>query len=192
MTRNRVRRWCSRTQRGASYITEFPLAIMVLLVVVAFPLLCLATITLRISLLSSIAKDLAHAASKAETFQTAQGGKPSACDIVKDLAPRLASNYPGITFVGDPSQLQPSIVILDSSDPNSQPDVRDPGVKLTDSDPIDTSRYVYMIRVDVPAQVDPLIKLNSDMLGNIPGLTTPIPITQEGMENFENAPGLKI
>lgn len=41
------------------------------------------------------------------------------------------------------------------------------------------NEYIYQVEVVINAQVEPLITLNQGLLGNIQGLTKPLPITAE-------------
>ncbi|HEY9871621.1 MAG TPA: hypothetical protein V6D08_20865 [Candidatus Obscuribacterales bacterium] len=178
----------ARKSRGA-YMAELPVVLWLLLICVAFPLLILATVTVRISLLGAVAKDAAHAASKAETFESpGESGTTPALTLAKDTAASAASKLTGVTLVGTP---ETRIVVIDTSDPSKAPDVKSPNTKLQESDPIDTTRYLYQIQVAVTGEIEPLIKFNLPVFGDIPGLTQPIKTTQVGIEYFEHPQGLK-
>ena len=56
--------------------------------------------------------------------------------------------------------------------------------------PADPTVNLYQLRVDVAGQIQPVISLSSDIFGNIPGLTGPIPVKMSMMRVFENPQGL--
>jgi hypothetical protein len=174
------------TRSVGSYIVELPLALWILMVCVAFPLIMLATITLRTTFLDAVAKDAAHAAAKAYTFEApGEDGKPSAIQLAETAAGETASKFSGITV----TSIVTKIAIKDSSNPSSTVEVRT--TKLGESDIIDTSKYVYSAQVEVSGEVQPLLTYNLPILGDVPGLTKPLTLTKVGLEMFENAQGLR-
>jgi Flp pilus assembly protein TadG len=182
----------SRSTRG-SYIAEFPVVLWILFVCVAFPLITLATITLRMSMFSAAAKDAAHAASKAETFATSPDGKPTALQLARTTAVTAISHIAGVRLTRRPVTQIVIVGPIDPSQPNAQPDVNvcPANQRLSDSDPLDTSKYIYQIRVTLTGELQPLIPFRAQVFGNITGLTSPYQMSQSGIEHVEYPQGLK-
>jgi len=174
----------SRTPFGTQMV-ELPVVLWLLLVCGAIPFIVMGAITMRATFLNAAAKDAAHAAAKAATFEASEPGQPSAKQLAESTARATASRFPGVTI----SKIQTSILITDADKASDPPDVRIN--KLRPSEVIDTSQNVYSVAVEVSGQVEPIARLSLPVLGDIPGLTKPMELKATGIELFENAEGLK-
>jgi len=145
----------------------------------------MAAITIRATLLNAAAKDAAHAAAKALTFEQAEEGHPSARQLAESTAYATAGKFPGVTI----SRVSTSIIVTDADKPSEPSSVRT--TKLPPSEVIDTSKNVYSVQVEVSGQVEPMVRFSLPVFGDVPGLTKPMEMKVTGVEMFENAEGLK-
>jgi len=166
-------------------MAELPVVLWLLLVCGVIPLMIMATITMRATLLNAAARDAAHAAAKASTFEQSEEGHPSARQLAESTAHATASKFAGVTI----SQVKTSIMITDADNPSAPSDIRT--IKLRPTDVIDTSKYVYSVQVEVSGYVEPLIRFTLPVFGDVPGLTKPMEMKVSGVEMFENTEGLK-
>lgn len=169
----------NRTNSRGNTLAETPAIIFVLVLGVFFPMVVLGSITLRATFLSVTAKDAAHAAAKAKTFQTGEAEKPSAIDIANSVIAREGPKFSGISA----SSIKTSIVSTDVTSGS----VTRSSAPLTN---VDTSRNVYAIEVAVNGKVEPIIRCETGFFGNVPGLTSPMPLTVVACEMSENPQGL--
>ena len=167
-----------RSQRGSSLL-ELPLMLWVMFGLLFVPMLALASITLRGSVMDSVVRDAAHVASKARTFAAntpeGLGAREAATATVTD---RLSA-FPGITA----SAVDATILITNISS----------GVITRSNTPlvaVDSSRNIYQIETTVRGTVAPLLGGNAAIFGNVPGFTTPIQVSHNAREMCENPQGL--
>src|SRR4030095_10768774 len=113
MTVRAARLRSTRRESGA-YLSEFPVAIWLLFMGLFFPLLMLAIITFRANFLNLVAKEAAHAASKAQTFQDGTVDKPQAIELAKTTANQAASRFSGLAI----NNIKTMIVITDVTTQN--------------------------------------------------------------------------
>lgn len=172
-------RQAMRKQNGSS-ILEIPVSLWLVLVVIFTPMLALASITLRSTLLNIAVQDTVQGAAKARTFELASADGPSA----KDLAQQIFSEHLK-AFSG----LNAGNVALEiiSTDINSGVITRSPS-KL--SLPADTNTSVYQLEATAIASIDPVFPANEQIFGKIPGFTTPMNVKFSARQMFENTQGL--
>src|SRR5262249_43155469 len=108
MTGDVVRPRELRRETGAN-LAEFPVAIWLLFVGLFFPLLMLAVVTFRANFLNLVAKEAAHAAAKAQTFEVGTTDKPAAIELAKTTADQAASRFKGLAI----NSIKTRIVITD-------------------------------------------------------------------------------
>lgn len=168
-----------RRQRGVA-IAELPAALWLFLVCMLFPIIMLGTVSLRTSFLGLVAKEAAHAASRAKTFELTTKTDKSAKDLAQAAAENAALQFSGLII----SNVDTGIIItsLDNQKTTRQ-------TKKLDI-PANTGQNLYSIEVIVSGAVEPLLQFNTEMFGKIPGLTTPIIISTAAREMFENPQGL--
>lgn len=173
-----MRKPLNRTISGNS-IAEMPVALIVIFCGMFFPLLILGSITLRTTLMSAAIKDAAHAAAKAKTFSSGTAAKPSAQEIAAVEAGRAAAKFSGITL----DNVQTGIVTTNLA---SKQVTRSTSPLTV----VDTSKNVYAIEVTARGRVEPIVRSKTGFLGNIPGLTGPMPLLMVASEMAENPQGL--
>ena len=167
--------------KRASSIPELPGALLILFLFLAFPLADLATIALNASFLIGAVREAAHAAAQAKTFERPLSAlDPSAKQIAAIQAARNERSFRAISI----TRVQTDIAITD---------IRTHAVTRRSTpltQPADESKYMYAIEVTVTGHVNPLIKCSLPLLGRVPGLTEPIPLTPRAQEFAENTAGL--
>lgn len=171
----------NREAHGLASI-EFPLCLLILFVMVAFPLMDLITLGMRTGFVHYACERAAREATSAPTFVEDRFGVPSAQNSAKKAAEMVCSKFGGIelgevttTLVAAPMQWPPGSSI-ETTEP--LPD----GAK--------TKEFLYQYRVDVHAKVDPLITYNGTLFGTIPGFTAPLPIICSSIRVCEKPEGL--
>lgn len=169
----------SRTCQGSSLL-ELPVVLWVLFVVLFLPMLGLASLTLRSSIMDTLARDAVHAAAKAHTFATDSTEGPSAISLAESTVRNGLSSFPGISASDVDTQIL-AIDILSGAITRS-------GAPLSE---VDSSKFIYQLETSVRAQVDPVFPGNSAIFGNVPGLSVPMNIQYTAREMFENAQGLR-
>ena len=168
-----------RSRRGA-LTAELPGTLWVLFFLLTFPLLNLATVTLRYTFLVATARDAATAAAKAKTFSVdLSGSEPSSVNVAPMQANETARKFTGISLVGVQTNLM--ITNLTTQATTKQ------ATRLTA--PADTTTNLYGIEVVVTGDVQPFLPY-TPVLGNIPGLTGPMRVNVASTEMAENPQGL--
>jgi hypothetical protein len=173
------RRGCS----GAS-LAEIPAVLYILFICLLIPLIVLATITMRAAFFSSVAKDAAHAASKAGIFKYSSpppaGSQPDAVTLALTTAKATAQAL-GVVIPSDDS-VKTEILANEIANPSNVTVSSD----MLPAGTLDPTKFVYSVRVSVTGQIDPLLKFNSGVFGNVPGLTGPVTLSVSGEEMVEN------
>ncbi len=171
----------NRPTRGpkGEVLIDGPITIAILFVFVMLPCADLATLGMRHVFLSAAARNAVHVASKAKTFQTSLQ-KPSATVTAEQIAKSTAAGFSGI----DIEKVETYIL---ATNLDTQQTVRYSGPLPT---PADTSSYVYNIETVLTAKVNPLLTLNKDILGSVPGLTVPMNGKATAQEYCEHTQGL--
>jgi hypothetical protein len=184
-----------RTNSGSSTV-EMPVALIVFLFFMLFPLIDLATIALRSCVIYSAAFNGAHAGALAPTFlnnisiNDPVTGKPvpklSAVNAAVSAA--QGSKTAGLSGVDyDDPDIKVSIqgIPVKASD-NLQE------IRLADRTPANLvdPAYIYQLEVTVSGRVQPLFVLSDGIFGKVPGLTVPLPVTASSRQIVENPSGL--
>ncbi|MBX9567450.1 MAG: hypothetical protein K2X77_01080 [Candidatus Obscuribacterales bacterium] len=175
----------SRKASGSS-IAEIPVALFVLLIVLLFPLLDLGTIALRSATIFEAARNAAHHAGRAKSFlQDGGEGELSAKSAaVKWTALTCHSSLRGTSI--ESSDVQATII-------GTPFDTKKTPVRSASPLPgVEPETYLYQIEVSVTGSVEPLVLLNKDLLGQIPGVTAPLKISATFREFCEHPYGLTI
>jgi hypothetical protein len=179
-----IRRHGYRRASG-NVVAEFPAALFLFLIFLLFPLIDLATITLRATTVYVAAFSAARAAGRAETFESDTfGGKLSAINIARQEVVRTKqAGALGVTM----SNPDVHVSIVGSPLQESLPAIRQqqklsPNVSISD--------YLFQVEVTVVGRVEPLVKLNAGLFGNVPGLSAPLIITASFREFCEHPGGL--
>lgn len=172
----------ARSERG-SYIVEMVIVPFILLFCIALPVVDLVTMTMRVSMLSTIAKDAAFQAAKTKSFDS---DISSTSLSAKNLANRIAlmecSSFRDITV----DSVHTSILItnLDTKQVSRQSTVL--------SIAPNTDQFAYQLEVSIDGRVKPLLLFSKNWFGVIPGLTDWLPVTVRSQEYFESPQGLML
>lgn len=170
--RNR-RRSVTRSQAG-NLMAEMPAGLYVLFFGIAMPMLIMATMATRAFLCYQATIDSCKQASRQSTFTLARN-KALAVFAASSAAWTGISGTPTFAIIRKPLGAGPNKVY---------------GAPLPTGD-ISSSSYVYLARVVVVGQIDPLFPIGYNYAGmSIPGLTTGYPLTMTYVFFFENPSGL--
>ncbi|MDZ4838343.1 MAG: hypothetical protein SGJ27_31560 [Candidatus Melainabacteria bacterium] len=177
-----------RNKRVGTTIAEAPLALWIIIMAMAFPLLILVMTSVKYGLFWNAARDACKQACQAQTFeQSGPTGSLSAVQTAGSVATAAASSFSGITI----SNIE---VFIIRTDLITGIDQKMPvNLKLANADaPPDPEKYYYAIQVELDGVVEPFIQhpgvANSGLA--IPGLTTSFPIRVTSQQPFENIQGL--
>lgn len=168
-------------RRGAGYtISELPAVLYALFILMVFPLLDLAAITLRYAFCTLAVNEAAMDASTCKTFQTdSSASEPSAQTAAGQSADNVLAKWNGI----EKADLHTRLVITKVSDGTTNRQE----TKL--ADPADTNNFMYMIEPELKADVHPLVTI--PFFGvDVPGLTGPIHVDVTARKYAENPQGL--
>lgn len=168
-----------RNSSGSS-LAELAPALFILFFLFVFPLINLGTIALRYGLLASAARDGAHAAATAYTFETSSPGKPSALNKSPQAVQAMAGKFTGINV----TSIDVDILVTDISNQT----VTRHDNKLPQ--PANTQSNIYSLESIVTAQLSPLVAMDMPFLDSVPGLTGPWTTTVRAREYAENTQGL--
>jgi Flp pilus assembly protein TadG len=168
-----------RSQRGG--LADLGPALWVLFLLLTFPLLDLATVTLRYTFLLGASRDAAQMASTAKTFQTnLDSADLSAENIASARAQANCGSFAGITYQSTTTYLVVTNLSTNAITTQSTPL----------NSPADTTNNLYQIKVVVNALVWPLLPYNNKYFGSIPGLTAPMQFSVPTVEVCENPSGM--
>lgn len=156
---------------GGSSVVELPVVIFLFILVLLLPLTELATLSMRATTIWCAVRMAAHSAACAGTFQeNGKNGELSAVNIARRDALNVKNQLHGgvqfgatdvsVRILGQP--LKAGLVAVKSA------------VPLTSVQPKD---FLYQIEVTIKGSIDPVVSLDSDFFGEIPGLTTPLPLS---------------
>ncbi len=155
--------WHKRRNRASGQmVVELPFVIMILLLVVAFPLLDLATICLRATTVFAAARNAAHYASREQSFTSARATAIKMALATNERAlrgVRIAPEDVVVTILGTP--LKAGLPPINQTTP---------------LDEAKSKEYLYQLDVQVTGKVEPLLKLNSYLFGHVGGLTEDFPV----------------
>lgn len=190
---------------GGTLIAELPAAVYLLLFVVFLPILDLAAMAARACVVHAAARNAAHYAARAGSFeQDSESGALSAKSIARlKVRQTLQSSLEGVAV--EPSNVK--VVIIGTPLKPSLPAIRQERVlepsQLDGGDEEEAleilagkkteppkSPYLFQTEVTVSGEVEPLLLLNKDLFGTIPGLTANFPVSASFREATENPSGL--
>ncbi len=176
-----------RGQSG-SFTAELPVVLLVLFLFLAFPLLNLATTSLRAYFLRSAVLQAAHNAAKACDFDDdlpAEEGEPacpSAKTRVTDTLNAFQASFGSGVTIGTPSVYVVQQPIAGGTPTNFLSGV--PKAQLNEE------ANTYFIEVSVEGQANPLLPMSGTIVPQVPGLTGPMNLKLSGREMFEQVEGL--
>src|SRR5262249_46565082 len=164
------RRMVKRSGRG-SFTAELPVVLLVLFMFLAFPMLNLATSSVRAYFLRSAVLQAAHNAAKACDFDDdlpADANEP-ACDSAKTRANQtlnaFKSSFSGVSLGA------PNIYIVQQPINGGSATTFPDGVPKSElNDELNT----YFIEITVDGQAFPLIPMTGTIVPQVPGLTSPM------------------
>jgi hypothetical protein len=168
-------------------MTEMPMALWVMVVCIAFPMIVMVTLSIRFGLFWNAAREAVKQAAQCQTYEVdppASIGGQSAVNTAQQVTNQALSTFSGITLVA-PAQVY--IVQVPLGAPGTTTLIG-PGTKLTA--PADSDNYIYQIQVILQGQIAPLVPLNASVFGVIPGLTAPFPVSVKAQQQVENMQGL--
>lgn len=168
-----------RSPKGTS-IVDIPVGLTIVLVVLFIPLISLASLTLRSTILNAVMRDAAHHAAKARTFSRPSENERSATTAAESALRSSLSSFPGLSLTNI------DVDIIASSQTAQQT------IRFEDKLPAaaDTSQFIYLIDVTATAEITPLIQADERLLGAIPGVTTPMSLTVSATQIAEHTEGL--
>lgn len=161
-------------------MAEMPVALW-LIILMCFPMLMLATTTLRFGFFWNACREAAQRAASCPTFLNDTGLGVSACNTADFWVNKATSSFSGISVVST------NVYILQTDVNNGTCTKSANRTPLVN--PADTTNNIYDIQVEINGQVDPLIPFISSM-GSVPGLTGPFPVTVKSQYNCDVPQGL--
>ncbi len=179
-----------RNHRIGSTIAEAPLALWIVIMAMAFPLLILVMTSLKYAFFWNAARDACKQACSAQTFENPPPSGQSAVAIATSVANAAAASFDGITII---PPVNVFIIRTDLTTGNPEK-LAVPNQRLQGSGyaPPDPENYFYSIQVELDGNVEPLIRHPGvGALGiPIPGLTAPFRVSVTSQQPFENTQGL--
>lgn len=171
-----------RKARGTS-IAEMPIVLFIFVLGLLLPLIDLSCIALRSSFVHTAARMSLQSAARAKSFASASAdGEASALQIAANIAETVQAN--GLSgFTLEKTELAIIGVPIKAG---AQPIY----VLNAPLDKVQKSDYVYQLEVRVAGKIAPLLKLNSEIFGDVPGLTTDFPVSAKYKQFAEHPNGL--
>jgi hypothetical protein len=168
-------------RRKAGYtIAEMPAVLYALFILMVFPLLDLAAITLRYAFVTLAVNEAAMDGATCKTFQSdSSASEPSAQTAAGQSLDNVLAKWNGI----EKTDFHTRLVITEVSNGNTNRQE----TKL--DNPADTNNFMYMIEPELKADVHPLVTVPFFGL-DVPGLTGPIHIDVTARKYAENPQGL--
>ena len=179
----------SRNEKG-HYLSEAPLALMVVFFLFVFPLIDLGTIAIRWGILMGAAREGAHAAAVSPLFATAYGTAPSATAAGAQAVQAFVSRFSGVSVTGAPNQIDLDILATNIASTNV---TRFDGPLPAAAD---TLNNVYSYECRVRGTIQPFIDVKGTTgafgltLLSVPGLNAPVVVEVRGREIAEAPSGL--
>jgi len=168
-------------------IAELPAGLWVIFVGIGMPLLCLVLTTIRFGLFMEAARQAADVAAQAQSYLS--NSSTGAITLAQDKALAVAGAFPGLSINPDDVKCWIIVTPLANTGPNGNAStVVGPNTPL--NTPADTAENLYQLRVDITGQIQPVVSLNIDYFGGIPGLNRPMTVKTSMTRVFENPPGL--
>jgi hypothetical protein len=170
-----------KTRNGAGYaIAEMPAVLYALFILMVFPLLDLAAITLRYAFCTLAVNEAAMDGATCKTFQTdSSATEPSAQTAAGQSVDNVLAKWNGIVK----TDFHTRLVVTQVSDGQTSRQE----TKL--NDPADTNNFMYMIEPELKADVHPLVTVPFFGM-DVPGLTGPIHVDVAARKYAENPQGL--
>jgi Flp pilus assembly protein TadG len=165
----------STRNRQGSTMADTPIALWLLFLGLMFPLMDLASITMRYTFLLAAARDGAFAGSREQTFTLADAA-------LKAKINQTAASFTGITV----NNITTNVVTTNIS---SKAVTRQP-TKL--AAPANPTTNLYQIEAQVQGTIEPFINMGgiTSIVPNVPGVTAPVTTSVTCREYFENPQGL--
>ncbi len=179
----------SRNQKG-HFLSETPLALMIIFFLFVFPLIDLGTIAIRWGILMGAAREGAHAAAVSPLFATASGTAPAATTAGPQAVQAFVNKFSGVSVTGAPNQIDLDILATNITSTNV---TRFPGPLPTAAD---TLNNVYSYECRVRGTIQPFIDVKGTprafgmTLLSVPGLNAPVVVEVRGREIAEAPSGL--
>lgn len=162
-------------------IADAPIAIWLIFVMLTFPFIDMAAISIRYTFMVSASRDAAHAAARTKSFMANVSGTDlSAVNTARNQAMATANAFSEITI----SDVTTRILITDLASRR----VTSQTTPL--AQPADTSANLYQIETVVSGQINPIINCDTGEVPGIPGLSAPVPISVASREVCEYPQGL--
>jgi len=171
-----------RYQRGTT-MAEMPAALW-LLILMAFPLIIVATSSLRFGFFWNACREAAAQAAKCQTFQNNSSVGISAVNTAAAWATQAAGSFSGITII------PPVNVYIMSTNVISGVTTKNPANTALPA-AADTANNIYDIQVELNGQIQPLVTVPmAGIAGPIPGITQPFPVVVRSQYTSEVPQGL--
>lgn len=171
-----------RPGRGTT-MAEMPAALW-LLILMAFPLIIVATSALRFGFFWNACREAAMQAAKCQTFQTDSPLGISSVNTADSWSAKAASGFSGITIV------PPVNVYIISTNVVSSVTTKNAN-RTALAAAADTDNNIYDIQVELNGQIEPLFRVPfAGIAGPIPGLTGPYPVVVRSQYTSEVPQGL--
>lgn len=172
-----------RSNTGSS-TCEMPVVLFVFMFGLLLPLADLSFIAFRTSFVHAAAQNALHSAVRAKTFQqNANDGELSAVNIGRRDAISVRDN--GITGVNFEDK-DVNIAILGTPVKAGKNPIHS-SAPLSN---VESKSYLYQVEVTVTGRVEPLITLSSTLFGDVPGLTSALPVQATYKQFVEHPEGL--
>lgn len=170
-------------------IAEAPLALWIIILGMAFPLLIIVMTSVKYGFFWNAARDACKQACQAQTFEAAPpNGGQSAMATAISVANAGAASFSGITITSTDVYIIRTDLVTGIDEK-----ITPPNVKLSGSgySPPDIDKYYYAIQVELNGTVEPFIQHPGGIGGlDIPGLTSSFPVKVTSQQPFENIQGL--
>lgn len=171
-------------QPVGSSLLELPLFLAILFFLFFFPLIDLAVIGLRSSMVTTAANQAALKAARAEQYSenSANGQLSARATATRWARDSVRAGYGGVTI--READVRTFIVGMPLRD--GLPPIR----QEAPLQEVNKDDYIYQIEVEVAGTVEPLLMLNDQVIGQVPGLSAPLTIRVSSREFFEHTKGL--
>lgn len=168
-------------KKTATTMAEMPVALW-LIILMCFPMLILATCTMRYGFFWNACREAAQRACACQTFKNDTTEGQSSCTTADFWVNKAVGSFSGITIVGSPN-----VYILQTNVATGTQTKYPTRTQLPMA--ADPNSCIYDIQVEINGQVDPLIPFVSG-LGAVPGLSAPYPVTVRSQYQAEIPQGL--
>jgi hypothetical protein len=171
-----------RCRRGTT-MAEMPVALW-LLILICFPLLIVATSSLRFGFFWNAAREAAMQAAKCQTFQNDSTVGISSVNTADAWAAKATGAFGGITVIPPVN-----VYIIQT---NVTSGITTKGTSRTAlAAAADTDNNIYDIQVEINGQIEPLVPVPmAGLAGPIPGITCAYPVVVRSQYTSEVPQGL--